>query len=352
MSVKVDKYYCASEFLQFRCLHDPNYVFNENMKPSIENIDFKRDPVKDSRELYLSLKKYVEEAVADGKAALALSGGIDSAILAKLMPKGSTAYTFRCIVPGKKVIDETDNAAIYAEEAGLKHKIIDITWENVLETLPVLMKNKNAPIHSIEAQIYIAACTAKRDGFTKLIFGENADIIYGGMDGLLKEDWLFGDYVERYSYIMPYKVLRQPYLILWPFQKYEINGHIDAYSFINEFFRQEALGSYNNACNSAGIRFVGPFSKTKLSITLDYARIRSGDTKYIIRELFKEMYDKLEIPSKIPMPRPMNEWLANWSGPKRNEFIENCHLKMTGDQKWLIFILEKFLNLLDKREEG
>lgn len=51
--------------------------------------------------------------------ALVLSGGIDSAILAKFMPKGSIAYTFKCVVPGVQVTDETVIASKYAQECGL-----------------------------------------------------------------------------------------------------------------------------------------------------------------------------------------------------------------------------------------
>jgi len=347
MNVKIDKSYCASQFLQFRCIHDSEYSFSKNNKASLEDINFKRDLVRNSDDLYYYLKMNIDSAIQEGSVALALSGGMDSAILAKLMPKGSTAYTFKCVVPGKKVVDESVNAAIYAKESELNHEIIEIAWEEIQETLTILMTNKNAPIHSIETQIFIAALRAKKDGFDSIVFGENADIIFGGMDGLLKEDWLFGDFVERYSYIMPYKVLKNAKLVLWPFQKYEVNGYIDGHDFINEFFRQEALGSYNNACNSAKIKFVGPFSKTKLGTPLDYTRIRKGDTKYLIRDLFKKLYPNIEIPKKIPMPRPTDEWLADWSGPQREEFIRNCHIKMSGDQKWLIYILEKYLNLID-----
>ncbi len=58
-----------------------------------------------------------------------------------------------------------------------------------------LMLYKGAPIHSIETQIYIAAKKVLSDGFTKFIFGENADIIFGGMDKLLAKDWFFGEFV-------------------------------------------------------------------------------------------------------------------------------------------------------------
>jgi len=52
------------------------------------------------------------------------------------------------------------------------------------------------------------------------------------------------------------------------------------------------------------------------------------------------------------MPRPMDEWFENWEGPKRPEFWPNCHVNMTGDQKYYIWILEKFLEAQDNNWGG
>ena len=209
------------------------------------------------------------------------------------------------------------------------------------------MKHKGAPIHSIETQIYLAAQKAKKDGIKKFVFGENADIIYGGMNGLLAKDWTYAEFVERYTYLMPYKVLKSPQMIMLPFLEFEKNGHIDGHDFINKYFRQEALGTYHNACETAGIEFVGPYSRTFLDAPIDYDRIRNGDTKYIIREAFKMLYPDAELPAKIPMPRPMNEWLEAWEGPKREEFVPNCVEGLSGDQKWMLWSLEKYLNMIE-----
>lgn len=54
------------------------------------------------------------------------------------------------------------------------------------------------------------------------------------------------------------------------------------------------------------------------------------------------------IPPKTPMPRPVDEWLANWDGPQRDEFWTGCTENMTGDQKWYVYCLEKFLYMLDE----
>lgn len=345
----VDKNYCMSSYLMYRYVFNKDKSFRLGKECNIVDISFERTPVKTAEDLLQALKSQVEEACADGKAALALSGGIDSAILAKFMPRGSKAYTFRCIVPGKEVIDESKQAAKWAEECGLDHEIIDIYWEDIEAVSGTLMEHKGAPIHSIEAQIYLAAQKAKADGIEKFIFGENADIIYGGMNGLLAKDWEYAEFVDRYTYLMPYKVLREPCMIVEPYLEFEKNGHIDGHDFINKYFRQEALGTYYNACETAGIEFVGPYSTTYLDAPIDYARIRSGETKYLVREAFEKLYPNVSMPAKIPMPRPMNEWFENWEGPKREEFIPNCVANLSGDQKWMLWAVEKYLNMIDEK---
>lgn len=344
----VDKTYCASSFLMFRSVCDDNKEFYSDMKPVLADMSFTRTCIKNSNDLLCSLKHQVEEMCRDGKAAIALSGGIDSAILAKFMPKGSTAYTFKCVVPDIEVTDETEVAAMYAAECGLNHKVIEIYWEDIEKYAPVLMQHKNAPIHSIEVQIYKAALQAKADGFDKLIFGENADIIYGGMNGLLSKDWLIGEFIDRYSYVLPYKVLKDFEMITAPFKEYTEMGRCDAYKFINDYFRRESLGSYLNACSTADVEFVGPFSNTYLAEPIDLERIRNGEPKYLVREVFHKLYENFSVPPKTPMPRPTNEWFRDWQGPTRPEFYTHCTDGMTGDQKWMVFILERFFDMVEK----
>lgn len=344
----VDKEYCMNSFLMFRTIADDKKCFTKELKPNLYKIDFDRTPVRNSNDLENSIAEQMVEFTKDGKAALALSGGIDSAILAKYMPKGSTAYTFQCVVPGVEVVSEVPLAAKYAKECGLKHKIVHIDWEDMETYAPILMKHKGAPIHSIEVQIYIAAMAAKKDGFERLIFGESSDANYGGLSGLMSKDWTYGDFVERYAFVMPYKVLKKSNLILEPYQKYEENGYIDAHTFISNFFINESMGSYVNACECAGIKVEFPYINTKLIEKLDYQRIRKGENKYIVREVFNRLYNGFSIPEKRPMPRAVNEWLKDWKGPVRSEFWPHCTDNMNGDQKWLVYILEKFLDMIEE----
>lgn len=347
--MKVDKNYCMSSFLMFRSIMDNEKTFEKGVLPHLWTDYSHRVPIANSYELEDYLKGRVIEATSGRKAALALSGGIDSAILAKFMPKGSIAYTFKCVVHGIEVVDETPFAAKYAHECGLEHRIVEIYWEDFERLSPKLMKRKGAPIHSIEVQIYKAAMQAKKDGMDALIFGESADVIYGGMDGLLSKDWLLGDFVDRYSYVLPYKALRNPVMVLEPYFRFEKEGHIDPHSFVSEVFRKEGMGSYTNATILAGIEAVCPFSETYMSTPIDYNKIRSGQNKYLVREVFSRLYPDYKIPKKTPMPRPMNEWFADWKGPKREEFLPHCTDNMMGDQKWLVWALERFLDMLSDK---
>ena len=343
--IVVDKKYCMSSFLMFRCIADKNKTFTEGIIPKRFEPDKNRLPIKTSNDIDQAISHILSGKV-DEKTGIMLSGGIDSAILATYMPAGTKAYTLKCIAPG--AIDETVKAKEFADTCNLEHKIVEVKWEDYLELSPLLMKHKGAPIHSIEPQIYKAALQAKEDGLEKLVFGESADAIFGGLDGLLSKDWLFDDFVNRYSYVQPQIVLKQPMLILDPFRRFQVGEYLDAYKFISEFFYLESVSSYTNACSLAGIEFVAPYVKMKLDIPLNLNRIRSGDSKYLIRELFKELFPSHVMAPKTPMPRPMSQWLANWEGPKREEFIPNSIRDLTGDQKWLVYVLEWFLNLLEE----
>ena len=344
-----DKLYCCDSFLMYRFIADPLKSFSNDVIPFF----FKEDPrkylIKSVDDVEYAIKSYIDEIHnSGGKIGLVLSGGIDSAILAKYVPKDVVSYTFRCVAPG--TLDETVIAKQYADRCGLKHKCIDVTWQDYLDYSTILMRHKGAPIHSIEPQIYKAAIIAKEDGVTHMLFGENADIIFGGMDGLLAKDWTFDEFVKRYMYLDPPKILKNGKREMLPFEEFRKGNAIDFYGFICKYFYHEANNSYENACVTAGLRYASPFNRMKLDIDLDYGRIRKGDTKYILRMLFNKLYPDLGQPIKVPMPRAVQQWLENWEGPVRQEFIPGCIEGLKPDQKWMVFILERFLNQIDNNE--
>ncbi len=329
-----------SEFLMYRMIHPENIHTTDELFPE-------RVPVKTSEELEEHIRKRVAEVTAGGKAALALSGGIDSAILARFMPEGSVAYTFKCIVPGIEVTDESPAAARYAEECGLDHRIVEVYWEDYEKYSEELMRHKGAPVHSIEVQIYKASLRAKADGFDTLIFGEAADAVYGGLSGLLSKHWTVGEFIQRYAFLLPYMGLKEFEIPVEPITQRAQDGFIDPHDFISNVFIQESIASYYNAAGLAGINLVTPYPETYLDGQIDYDRIRAGENKYLVREVFNRLFPGFEVPPKTPMPRPVAEWLKDWDGPEREEFWPHCAVNLKGDQKWLLWILEKYLDMQD-----
>lgn len=350
-----DRQYCMSSFLMYRVISDGTKCFSKKYPPYYYPMPKNRQKIHNSKELLNSLKTQMEDYTRGKKrCAIALSGGIDSAILLRLMPKGSIAYTFKCIVPGVIVKDESRQAAEYIKYAmpeGIEHRIVPVYWEDMEALANPLMERKGAPIHSIEVQISKAASVAKSDGCDAFIFGETADCVYGGHSNLLAKDWTIGEFIDRWSFVLPYKALRNFEMDIRPFERYEKNGYIDVLPFLTYYESAASYSSYINACALAGIDFFAPYAHTVLDGPLDFERIRRGENKYLVREVFEELYPGFSIPDKTPMPRPMNEWLKEWNGPVREEFWPNCTDEMTGDQKWLVWSLERFLNIIDKKGE-
>lgn len=346
-----DKKYCMSSFLMYRVVSDPDKCFSDEYIPNYLPMPEYREPIHNSEDLYNSLKRQMEEYTrGKKKCAIALSGGIDSAILLQFMPDNSVAYTFKCVVPGIEVADESPQAAEYlkvAKPKGIEHKVVEIYWEDLEKSAVPLMKRKGAPIHSIEAQIYKAALQAVEDGCDCFIFGDTADCVYGGHSNLLAKDWTFGEFVDRWSFVLPYKALKDYEMDFRPYYEYEKDGYIDVLPFLTIYEAPCSLNSYRNATGLAGIELFAPYAHTIYAEPLDLERVRRGENKYVVREVFERLYPGFVIPPKTPMPRPMNIWLGEWGGPVRPEFIPHCTDEMTADQKWLVWSLERFLDIVD-----
>src|SRR5699024_1469066 len=78
-AMTVDREYCMSSFLTYRIIADMERCFAPGVEPRRFPFPEKRLPVRDSQTLLAELERATREACKDGKAALALSGGIDSA---------------------------------------------------------------------------------------------------------------------------------------------------------------------------------------------------------------------------------------------------------------------------------
>lgn len=340
-----DLNYCCASYLAFRYIIDDNKNFSNNLRHQI----FRQIP--DSQKQLVTSAKEVDDILQEqftnlkGKRlGLLLSGGMDSAILATYM-RGHDAYTFR-FMNGDFQSDELHRAEIFAEKSGLNLHYIDINWQNIKTKLPAIFAHKQAPCHSIEPQIVEAAEQARQDNIDMMIIGDGADYVFGGMDKLLAKDWDFDEFVNRFIYVNPNNVLSENSDILNIFKQYRLPGNkIDFLKIMDLMTIDESYSSYKNAFETAKMPYKDPYEILKLGNELDLHRIRQGESKYIIRELFKIKYPDLPIPEKNPMPRPVDFYFKNWKGPTREEFKNNLNMsEFTGNQKWLLWCLEEFLN--------
>ena len=345
----IDKNYCSSSYLTLRYVEDPEKEFCEGLHHQV----FKQKPINGRTPIhtvndidYAIQQSFTE--IKNERLGILLSGGMDSAILASYMP-GSDAYTFR-FLNGTFQAEEMHRAEQYARLYNLNLHYVDINWGIIDQCLDTVMAAKGAPVHSIEPQIYHAAKQAKLDGISLMIIGDGSDYVFGGMDKLLSKDWGFNDFEKRYTYISPSEVLKAPVSMAYLFERYRIpEDKIDYLRFLQDISIDESYASYQNAFQAAGLPYLDPYASLYLAEPLDLSRIRNGESKYLIRQLFKMKYRELPVPEKVPMPRPVDNYFADWQGPKRPEFLPNINMNQyNGNQRWLLYCLERFLNIYDK----
>lgn len=342
----VDKKYCMSSYMAFRYIERDDMDFYPGMHhKNIEPIpDEQRILVHTVDDIDHEIGKQMEQFM-DKKKGILLSGGMDSAIVASYLP-GADAYTFR-FLGGAYKKDELERAEYYAKYYGLTLHYVDITWDTVISYLEPVMKAKAAPVHSIEPQILQAALQAKADGIEIVFVGESSDLVFGGMDGLLSKDWTFDEFMNRYIFTNPEDVLTEPESMQYLFERYRKDGDkIDFLRFMDDVFSIESSSSYLNAFTVAGMPYYDPYTRLKMADDLDLYRVRHGEPKYLIRGIMAKKYPEISVPNKVPMPRPVDAYFKTWEGPKRPEFLKDIDMsKFTGNQKWQMYCLEKFLDM-------
>ncbi len=345
--MKADKNYCASSFLALRFIFDEDKTFKEGLKRTVLRLpsDDGRIPCYNVTDIDKNIKSIIDDCDLS-HVALLLSGGIDSGILASYMPKGTKAYTIHN--ESKKNDLEVARAAKICQLNKLEHKIIEVTWQDYLNIMDKISLDAGYPVFGNTPQLYYGVKAAIDDGAKFIIIGDDADSVFGGYNLLLSKDWKYNDFIKRFMFIDPEKVLKHPVDMGYVFEPYKLdNDGIDFIGCIKYILNISTGVAYYDIFNYFNIPAIDPYSKLKMGMPLDLARIRNGEPKYLLRELYKEKYPTREIPEKIPMARPMDLWMANWQGPKRDEFIPNCIDGLTGEQKFNIYSLERFMNVLN-----
>lgn len=339
--------FCVSSFLAFRYVVDPAAEWRPGCKPAFPETSAQGQiPVETMEEIEAQLRAIIAGKLSPTTGIL-LSGGIDSAILAALLPAGTRAYTIK--FNADRFLDESIQARAYADRLGLRHTVVEVDWQDYAAFGAALMRRKKAPLHAIEAALHKAARAARADGLDTLIVGNGADSTFGGMDKLLSRDWTLEEFYRRYTFVDPFQALREPVDLRSVYQPYlKADGFIDVQRFLKTVHGLGIIQSFECAIHSAGLALLEPFEQLRYVRPLDLARIRAGESKYLLKALFRRLFAGMEPPEKIPFARPMDTWLADWTGPGRPEFKAGASWSsFTGDQRWLLHVLEQFLDLLD-----
>jgi len=342
----IDLDFCASSYLTFRYVVKPGIGWKEEVVPKYPDVGKQgKYKVTTPDEILRRLREIVSTECSSSGTGILLSSGIDSAILAALLPEDTVAYTVRFVAP--HAIDESKTAAKYAKHLGIEHHVVDVTWDDYDSSMDHLMLAKGAPLHAAEAGLYRAALAARNDGIEMLVVGNGADSTFGGMDKLLSRDWTFEEFVARYTFVDPTRVLKNPVSMIETYERYRKNGGFDVQGFLKVVHGIGIIQMFENAIHCGGCKISAPFEELSLGVPLDLARIRSGESKYLLRRVFKTLYPGFEIPEKIPFARPMNDWMKGYSETHRPEFLDDLDLsELNGEQKWLIYNLERFLDLI------
>lgn len=352
MKKTFDKDFCLSSYIAFRYIWKDGTDFFQGFNHSnYEALPLnQRIPVHTSEDIDLEIQKQINSLYQKyDNIGILLSGGMDSANLSAYLRPGSHAYTF---VSDTGVFnDDVERARKYCQKFGLQHHLINITFEDYKRYTPIVMAHKWAPVHSIEPQIYKAAVQAKKDGVEMILVGESADLIFGGMDKLITPQWDYEGFVRRYTFLEPSLVLQNPVPAakdqLYEQYRQGTDG-INHMRFMDEVFSIESSSSYLNAFATADLPYYDPYARLIMADPLDMQRVRNGEPKYLVRGLYAIKFPELEIPFKIPMPRPVDAIFKDWEGPKRPEFRNDIPMhELTGNQKWQLWCAETFLNLFD-----
>lgn len=343
----VDKNFSMSSFLALRYIEKTDVDFCDRVPYRHCSLVDHPDKiyVNSAEEIGKAIEKQLSEIKdKNRKIGLLLSGGMDSAILSSYLA-GCEAYTFR-FMDGSFQREELKRAEAFAEYSKMRLHYVDIDWKTVIDSIDQVMFSKGGPVHSIETQVFYASKQALKDEVDIMIIGDGSDYIFGGMDQLLSREWSYEDFYHRYIYVEPEEVLKEPVSVRYLFDRYRNGEKIDYLGFLNVISTEESFGSYSNAFSAAGMNYYDPYERLCLSEPLDLNRIRSGESKYLIRELFRMRFPGVTVPEKVPMPRPVDFYFKDWKGPTRPEFRENIDMsRYTGNQKWLMWCLERFLNI-------
>ncbi len=124
------------------------------------------------------LARAVDSAAA-GRVALALSGGLDSALLLSFLERRLPVYTLD--IPG---YEELDRTARIARRFGVRLEVVRVTHADFEDALPDAVLHAGAPLYNFHiVSKLLFARALRREGFEAAITGDGADQVFAGARG-------------------------------------------------------------------------------------------------------------------------------------------------------------------------
>jgi hypothetical protein len=291
--------------------------------------EFEHVRLKTADEVYEYIKTQIPP-----NAAILLSAGRDSAILASLMPKGTLALTARCATRR----DESIPAKAIAERCGLRHRVITITKQDYLvRTNPDFQLDplKFCPWN------YKLAKEAKKEGYEALVTGVGTLAYFG-------EDAQFHDYASdpdlffrKWAVIWPEDVLKYPYPIRELCKEYVEDGRIDTARFMS--LDRGARVIQNHTLGLVGLKPVSPYFK--IQVPLDVERAKK-EGKYLLGELYEKIFGMKPPPKRTPSVMDYDAWLKGYR-PLHPNFRDDMP-EYRGIRKWQLYKLQQYWRKLEE----
>lgn len=134
----------------------------------------------------VSLRRVLEQAVrdhliADVPVAIALSGGLDSSIVAALAAQQSHHLTAFTLTVAEGEDEEVRHAAQVCRKAGLTHRVVRMEVTDFEAFLGKVAYHLEEPVPNINVMLtYGLAAAVRQAGFKVILMGEGADEVFAG----------------------------------------------------------------------------------------------------------------------------------------------------------------------------
>lgn len=340
---------CIDEYLAFQHINSHiGWTYGVHQRSFLENTECPRlHTVTDGKTAIQTLQKISKNWTSKyqpHEIGILISSGIDSASVAKMLPKNS--FAFYATYEERDFDPELNIVKNYCEENNLHLIIVNVSWKDYELHMDYLMRVKKAPIHPCEIPVYMCCKKAQELGIQILFSGWGADTHFGGMDKLMSKDWSLEEFKQRFEYCANLQ-LTNDYSHYVSFLN--LDNTVNVYDFLTYNYHVMTLRSFFYIPELCGLIHLPLWSYLNVE-SLDLERIKT-EPKYIIQEAFKLMYPNFTPTDKLPFTRPtdlyMNDHFNDYTYCKKlighSENIKNNIVNTNGQQKWMIYILNRFL---------